>query len=67
MNSSGAIHNPRHIKPQIHQTPDTSNPRNVKTPDKSNLRHNKPQTIELPTKPQINIPFHSAIEILFET
>ena len=29
----GAIHNPRHVKPQTHQTPDTSN-----------LRHIKPQT-----------------------
>ena len=31
--SKGAIHNPRHIKPQTRQTPDTSN-----------LRHIKPQT-----------------------
>ena len=26
----GAIHNPRHIKPQTSQTPDTSNPRHFK-------------------------------------
>ena len=43
----GAIYNPRHVKPQTSQTPDTSNPRHVKpqtrqTPETSNLRHIKP-------------------------
>ena len=53
----GAIHDPRHIKPQTRQTPDTSN-----------LRHINPQTmnIGLPTTQQIDIPHHSSIEILFE-
>ena len=37
------------------------------TSDKSNPRHITPQTmnIGLPTTQQINIPFHSSIEILF--
>ena len=45
---NGAIHNPRHVKPQTRQTPDTSN-----------IRHIKPQTknIGLSTTPQINAFF----------
>ena len=55
--NKGAIHNPRHIKPQTRQTPDISN-----------LRHITPQTMNkgLPTTQQIGIPFLSSIEILFE-
>ena len=33
----GAIHNPRHVKPQTHQTPDKHNQ------DLSNQRHTKPK------------------------
>ena len=45
---SGAIQNPRHVKPQTRQTSDTSN-----------LRQIKPQimNIGLPTTKQIRIPF----------
>ena len=56
-NCKGAIHNPRHVTPKTRQSP-----------DRSNQRHIKPQTMDigLPTTQQINIPFHSSIEILFE-
>ena len=50
---SGAIHNPRNVKPQTHQTLGKHNQ------DTSNLRHIKPQTknIGLSTTPQMKIPF----------
>ena len=53
MTAFGAIHNPRNVKPQTHQTRDKHNQ------DTPNLIHIKPQTknIGLSTTPQIKMPF----------
>ena len=55
MGVGGAIHNPRHVKPQTHQTLDKHN---QETP---NLRHIKPQTKN--TTPQIKMPFRKYIKL----
>ena len=51
----GAIHDPRHIKPQTRQTPDISNLRHVK----SKTHQTSDMNIGLSTTQQINIPFHT--------
>ena len=50
----GAIHNPRHVKPETRQTPDTSNLRRIKP--QTHQTSDTSKNIGLPTTQQMKIP-----------
>ena len=62
MTFRGAIHNPRHIKPQTGQTQDTSNPRHIK-PKTHQTSDNEYRAANYTTNKNT---FHISIEILLE-
>ena len=62
MKLKGAIHNPRHIKPQTHQTPNTSNLKHIK-PKTHQTSDNEYRAANYKTNKNT---FHISIEILFE-